>query len=120
MDIINKTGIPTKNKGDGLSSSDVNKINSAVNQSVDVSNMYLKSVYDANLENGGTSRFYTFDEVVLLVPQNRRRIGLKIRFLMSSGFFEELVYVGDDMETTSWIDRNNWSHGGSIIDGGEF
>ena len=119
MDIINKTGIPTKNKGDGLSSSDVNKINSAVNQSVDVSNMYLKSVYDANLENG-TDRFYTFDEVVLLVPQNRRRIGLKIRFLMPSGFFEELVYVGDDMEATSWVDRNNWSRGGSIIDGGEF
>ena len=119
MDIIQKTGIPTKNKGDGLSSADVNKINSAVNQSVEVSNMYLKTVYDANLENG-TDRFYTFDEVVLLVPGNRRRIGLKIRFLMSSGFFEELTYIGDDLEVGSWRDRNNWSHGGSIIDGGEF
>ena len=119
MDIINKTGIPTKNKGDGLSSSDVNRINSAVNQSVEVSNMYLKSVYDANLENG-TDRFYTFSEVVLLVPQNRWRVGLKIRVLMSSGFFEELTYVGDDLGIESWKDRNNWSHGGSIIDGGEF
>ena len=119
MDIINKTGVPTKNKGDGLSSTDVNHINSAVNQSVEVSNMYLKSVYDANLENR-SDRFYTFDEVVVLVPENRRRVGFKIRFLISTGFFEELVYVGDDLEITSWRDRNNWSHGGSIIDGGEF
>lgn len=119
MDIINKTGIPTKNKGDGLSSTDVNKINSAVNQNVEVSNMYLKTIYDANLENG-TNHFYTFDEVVLLVPANRRRVGLKIRFLMSSGFFEELTYVGDDLEIGSWKDHNNWCHGGSIIDGGEF
>ena len=119
MDIIQKTGIPTKNKGDGLSSADFNKVNSAVNQSVEVGNMYLKTIYDANLENG-TDRFYTFDEVVVLVPGNRRRVGLKIRFLMSSGFFEELTYVGDDLDIVSWKDRNNWCHGGSIIDGGEF
>ena len=107
MDIISKTGIPTKNKGDGLSSSDVNKINSAVNQSVEANNLYLKSIFDANLEMG-TDRYYTLEEVLPLVPQNRRRLGFKVRFLSSTGFFDEQTFIGDSLE--DWDDPNNWAN----------
>jgi hypothetical protein len=118
MDIIQKTGIPTKNKGDGLSSSDVNKINSAVNQNVEANNLYLRSIFDANLEMG-TDRYFTLEEVIPLVPANRRRIGFRVRFLSSSGFYSELTFIGDSLDY--WNDMKCWGHGnGNIIDGGEF
>ena len=117
MDIIQKTGVPTKNKGDGLSSADINKINSAVNQNVEANNLYLKSLFDANLELG-TERYYTLAEVIALVPQNRRRIGFRVRFLNSPGFYDEQTFTGDSLDY--WDDINKWSHGGGIIDGGEF
>jgi hypothetical protein len=118
MDIIQKTGIPTKNKGDGLSSSDFNKINSAVNQNVDANNLYLKSMFDANLEMG-TDRYFTLEEVISLVPVNRRRVGFRVRFLRSSGFYGEQTFIGDSLG--EWNDLSKWGHGGgNIIDGGEF
>lgn len=117
MDIINKTGVPTKNKGDNLSSSDFNRVNSAVNLSVEASNLYLKSIFDVNLELG-TDRYYTLSEAISLVPNNRRRTGFRVRFHNSSGFYNEQTFIGDDLD--DWYDTNKWSHGGDIIDGGEF
>ena len=117
MDIISKTGIPTKNNGDGLSSSDFNKINSAVNQNVEANNLYLKSVFDANLEKG-TDRYYTLEEAAQLVPVNRRRIGFRVRFLSASGAYDEQIFMGDSLE--EWNDPHKWGHGGGVIDGGEF
>jgi hypothetical protein len=117
MDIISKTGIPTKNKGDGLSSADFNKINSAVNQNVEANNLYLKSMFDANLELG-TDRYYTLAEVIELVPANRRRTGFRVRFFSSPGFYDEQTFTGDSLD--DWSDVNKWGHGGGIIDGGEF
>ena len=117
MDIIQKTGIPTKNKGDGLSSADFNKINSAVNQNVEANNLYLKSIFDANLEMG-TDRYYTLGEAISLVPANRRRIGFRVRFLSSPGFYDEQTFNGDSLE--DWSDLSKWGHGGGIIDGGEW
>lgn len=117
MDIIQKTEIPTKNKGDGLSSSDFNKINSAVNQNVEANNLYLKSLFDANLELG-TEKYYTLEEVIALVPASRRRIGFRVRFLRSSGFYDEQIFIGDSLE--DWNDLKKWGHGGGIIDGGEY
>jgi hypothetical protein len=117
MDIINKTEIPTKNKGDGLSASDINRINSAVNQNVEANNLYLKSIFDANLELG-TDRYYTLAEVIPLVPQNRRRTGFRVRFLSSPGFYDEQTVIGDSLN--DWNDPLKWGHGGGIIDGGEY
>ncbi len=119
MNIIQKTGIPTKNKGDGLSSSDFNKINSAVNQNVEANNLYLKSIFDANLEMG-TDQYYTLEEAISLVPVNRRRIGFKVRFLSSSGLYDEQIFNGDSLE--DWNDLSKWGHEGGIIiiDGGEW
>jgi hypothetical protein len=118
MDIIQKTGIPTKNKGDGLSSTDFNKINSAVNQNVEANNLYLRSIFDANLEMG-TNRYYTLEEVVPLVPASRRRTGFRVRFLSSPGFYSELTFIGDSLDY--WDDLEYWCRvSGNIIDGGEF
>ena len=119
MDIISQTGVPTKNKGDGLSSSDINRINNTTNLSAEASNLFLKSVFDVNLEMG-TERTYTIEEAASLVPYGRRRIGIKVRFYSSGGFYDEQTYVGDTLESNEWLNRNNWSHGGTIIDGGEW
>lgn len=117
MDIINKTGIPSKNKGDSLSSTDFNKINSTVNLNADANNLYLKSIFDVNLEIG-LDRTYTLAEVITLVPQNRRRSGFRVRFLSSPGFYDEQIFIGDSLD--DWNDLGKWSHGGGIIDGGEY
>lgn len=119
MEIIQKTGVPTKNKGDGLSSTDVNRINGAVNQSIDANNLFLKIIFDANLEQG-TTRSYTLQEAIILVPESRRRTGLKVRFLTSTGIYDELIYIGDDISSENWNNPDNWSRGSTIIDGGEF
>jgi len=117
MDIIQKTGIPTKNKGDGLSSADINRINSAVNQNVEANNLYLRSIFDVNLELG-TDRYYTLSEAISLVPQNRRRPGFRVRYLNSPGFYNELIFIGDTLD--EWNNQDKWSRGGGIIDGGEY
>ncbi len=119
MDIINKTGVPHKNKGDGLSSSDVNRINSTVNLGIEANNLFLKSTFDINLEYG-TTRTYTLGEVIAQVPTSRRRIGMKIRFLNAPKEYEEFTYVGEDLEVETWNDTHNWSHDCNFIDGGEW
>ncbi len=117
MDVIQKTEIPTKNKGDGLSSADFNKINGTVNLNAEANNLYLKSIFDVNLELE-TDRYYTLSEVIPLVPEGRRRIGFRVRYLSSSGFYDERTFIGNSPE--EWNDPSNWGYGGNIIDGGEF
>jgi hypothetical protein len=121
MDILTKTGVPTKYRGDGLSSSDINKINGTVNLEVDVANLFLRSIYDANLENG-TTQPYTLQEVILQVPDSRKRLGMRVRFFSIEGEYVELVYMGEDLENINWRNPDNWKSGKTIniIDGGEF
>lgn len=119
-DLINTTGVPYKNKGDALSSSDINKINTTVNQCVGAINPMLKSVFNVNAETGLEDKQYTFDEAVRLVPTGRRTRGLKIKFLQSGDFFNEITFVGDSIEEVYWVDQNNWSNGGNMIDGGDW
>ena len=117
MDIIQKTGVPIKNKGDGLSSSDVNKINGTVNLNVEANNLYLRSIFDVNLELG-TDQSYTLAEAIGLVPIGRRELGFKIRYINYSNFYEEKNFMGNDIN--DWNDLNKWGRNDFIIDGGEY
>lgn len=119
-DLLNSTGVPNKNKGDGLTSNDINRINNTVNQCVNAINPILKSTFNVNSETGNEDRQYTFAEAVNAVPAGRRVRGLKLKFLQANNYYNEITFVGDSTEETYWVDENNWSNGGNIIDGGDW
>lgn len=117
--IINKTGVATKNKGDGLSASDVNKINGTVNTIVDAINPILASVFNVNAELGNTNT-YTLAEAIRLVPPVRRGKGLEVKYLNRAGALDGSIYYGDTTEDTDWENLDNWGNSLRVIDGGEW
>ena len=118
MDTINKTGIPTRNKGERLSSSDFNTINGTLNQVVDAVNPMLTSKINLNAETGNLNKMYTKEEAILAVPNSRRQKGLTLRYYTKPGYFDEITFLGDSIE--DWDDLDYWGMGGNIIDGGEW
>ena len=117
--IISKTGVATKNKGDGLSASDVNKINGTVNAVVDAINPILASYFNVNAELG-TTNTYTLSEAIRLVPNNRRGKGMEVKFLNKAGSLDSAIYYGDTTEDEEWENLDNWENSVKVIDGGEW
>ena len=60
MELLNKTGVPVKSSGDGLSHKDVNNINSAINNTVDVVNLDLINYCNINQEIKNYSKTFNF------------------------------------------------------------
>ncbi len=119
MELINKTGVPQKNPGDGLSAKEINAINNTVNKCVDAANSYLTDYCNINEEQNDYITQYTIYQAANLVPESRRKLGMAMRFLSVYGVWSEMVYVGDDLAVEHWTDENNWSSG-NIFDGGEW
>lgn len=119
-ELLEKTGIPSKNKGDGLSSQELNIINSRINDEVDICNSYLRNFCNVNQEMGDDN--YTIrmslSEALKAIPESRRLPGMSIKFLTDSGKFVEMVYCGEDVE--GWELTENWAPIVSRIDGGEW
>lgn len=122
MNILNKTGVPTKYSTDGLSHIEFNAINSTLNSSVDSVNYLLKSVCDLNMETNNLTRTFTLEEAVRLVPVQRRSLGLIIKFLGIDNIYEVYIYSGTNNEDETWKTLENWSllSTESDIDGGEW
>ena len=120
MDTINNTGVPTKNKGDGLSASDINKINGTVNECVSAINPILKSYFNPNAEGGNFSRVYTESEAIEAVPESRRSIGLIVRYNDVNVGYKEISFIGDSPNTDQWYDLTYWIANKRFIDGGEW
>jgi hypothetical protein len=119
MDTINKTGVPPKNPGDGLSAKEINAINDTVNRCVDASNSYLTDYCNINEERGNMTEEFPLYSAVKYVPLSRRKLGLVIRFFSTLGCWAEYVYVGLDTTDDNWNNEDNWSSG-NLIDGGEW
>ena len=117
--IISKTGVSTKNKGDGLTASDVNKISGTVNTVVDAINPILASYFNVNAELG-SSNSYTLSEAIELVPRNRRGKGIDVKFLNKLGSYNSYTYYGETDSDDDWRNLNNWENSVNIIDGGEW
>lgn len=121
MNILDYTGVSTKYTGDGLSSSEVNAINSTANSLVDVANEFLKSFCNANSELNNMTRTLSLSEAAAAVPTARRQYGMKLRFLGTSGIWLEYIYNGTDLEDSSWTTNSNWGAPvDTVIDGGEW
>ena len=117
MNLVNKTGVPVKQPGDGLTAQEINAINSTVNSTVDVANSYLKNECNANEELGNMTQFLTLSEAIAIVPADRRTLGMTVRFWTSPGNWTEYSFIGDSVD--NWNSASNWSMG-TLIDGGEW
>ena len=120
MDLLNKTGVPLKSSGDGLSHKDINNINSAVNNSIDVINLDLKNYCNINQEMRNYSKTYTFSEAVKLVPKSRRSSGLRLRYLDLDNSYKEFIFSCPEVTEENWIEEDNWKLPFDVIDGGEW
>lgn len=87
MDLLDRTDVSNKNPGDSLTSADINSINNTVNAAVSYINENLKDFCNANAEINNYERKLTLSGAIRLVPEARRRSGLKIRFLGSEGAY---------------------------------
>lgn len=121
MNILTKTGVPIKTSGDGLSHQDINNINTTVNSNVDATNYLLKNFCNINDEVNDYSQTFTLSEAIEKVPENRKKLGIKIRFLNVSNTYVEYIYSGNDISSENWSNEENWSPVTfKVLDGGEW
>lgn len=120
MELIDKTILPIKQRGDGLSAAEINSINTTVNSLVDYVNACLKKYCDLNVEVGDNTRVFTLSSAIEAVPVGRRGLGMTIRFLNSSNLYSTYVYLGRELTTSAWRNQDNWTVDNTIIDGGEW
>lgn len=122
MDLLNKTGVPIKYSGDGLSHKDINDINTTTNSCVDGVNYCIKDYCNINVEINDPDKTMTLKEAITLVPLSRRNFGMKVRFLdIENGLsYSEYVYSGTVLGDEDWNNLNNWGSVINFIDGGEW
>lgn len=120
--LLNKTGVPNKTPGDGLSHKDINSINNTVNEVVEASNNDLLNSCNVNLETGEFDKVFSFLEAISSIPQSRRKPGIVVKYLSVGNRYEELVfnYYGDLVSESDWLNEENWSLPFKEIDGGEW
>ena len=118
MNTLDKTGVPTKYSGDGLSHIDINSINSVTNANVDATNMLLKNFCNVNDEINSYTRTFTLEEAINQVPNTRRKPGITIKYLDIFNVFREYTYSGPDVTSENWTNVDYWYPGANEIDGG--
>lgn len=119
MNLIDKTGVPIKYPGDGLSAKEINALNITINSTVDAANVYLKDFCNANFELGDLNRQITLAEAVRAVPSDRRVFGQTIKFFSMIGSWVEYCFIGNTTGENDWLNEDNWVSG-KVMDGGEW
>ena len=108
---IQKTGL-NFSAGEKLSARSLNKMNSTINELVDPANEFISSFY-----NLGDDNPCTLEEALKIVPTDRQKPGLMIRFKDStSGDYSDYIFKGGD-----WNKTENWNLYGfefNVVDGG--
>ena len=118
MEYVGQTGLIFKS-GQKLSSTDLSKMNSTINELVVIVNNLLRVCYDLNLELNDYERDFDLGDAINLISQTRRAKGMKIRFLSKNGKYVEYSYVGDSLDREDFLNENNWVDTIGLIDGGE-
>lgn len=116
--IVNQTGVPQKNSGDGLTAKEMNSINSTINTEVEVGNAMLRSFFNANLELGDYGRQLTLGVAIGLVPEERKNPGMTVHYLNTEGKYVDYIFSGNDI--SNWNNTDYWTPAVTRIDGGEW
>lgn len=118
MELINRTILPTKQKGDGLSAAEINSINNTVNSLVEYVNANLRKYCNLGIECGDSKK-YTLSTAISAVPEGRRSLGMTIKFLSSEDdLYHSYVYLGKELTSSAWLSIDNWFVDDTVIDGG--
>lgn len=117
MELIGQTGLIFKS-GQKLTSNDLSKMNSTINELVNAVNYLLKGVYNLNQEINDYERRFDLEDAIKLVANNRRSKGMKIRYLSKNDKYVEYSYVGNTLDTSEFLNENNWVDNIGSIDGG--
>lgn len=123
MELLKKTSVPVKYSTDGLSHIELNDINSTLNNTVDaVNQLILNRNFNVNVEFNNYSKIYSLEEVLDLVPIDRRILGMELKFLSNTNEYSIYIYTGTDLEDLTWKSLDNWTIPNKlkIIDGGEW
>lgn len=121
MELLNRTILPKKERGDGLTAAEINSMNDTINLLVSYVNKYLNKFCDINIEIDDNTKTFTLEAAIKAVPTNRRSLGMTIRFLKDEdNLYHNFVYLGKSLSEESWLDVENWFLDEYIIDGGEW
>lgn len=123
MELLKKTSVPVKYSTDGLSHIELNDINSTLNNTIDaVNQLILNRNFNVNVEFNNYSKIYSLEEVLDLVPIDRRILGMELKFLSNTNEYSIYIYTGTDLEDLTWKSLDNWTIPNKlkIIDGGEW
>ena len=127
MNLLDKSRLPQFEAGKGISANQLNALSQAIGNLIDQVNALISSQYDVNVETDTMSASYTLETAINAVPENRRAVGMKIRFKKGDGdnnsannIYVEYSYIGTSVEPGDFTNLSNWVSGVDIIDGGEF
>ena len=79
-----------------------------------------KVILWGNHETGNYTATYGLSQAIQVVGDNRRQLGMKIRFLTEGGLYAEYSYVGTNLDDVNFFNTDNWVCGVDVVDGGEF
>ena len=126
MNILEKTTF-TFEAGKGISAAQLQEMNNRINALIDNVNELVLGVFDVNRELKAWSASYTLEEALAIVSEQRRQLGMKIRFKKKDGdsdnfnnIYCEYSYIGSSLESIDFCNVDNWAAGIDYIDGGEF
>lgn len=118
-ELIEQTGLSFA-PGQKLSSEALNIINDRLGELIKITNGFLLSVANINLETGNLGKTYTIEEAISLVPESRRVNGITVKFIGPKKTWQMHTYQGRDKQ--GWLNLDNWTvdKNNKIIDGGQW
>ena len=119
MNTLKKTGLSFAS-GVKLTATDLTTMNNTINALVEIVNSLVMAMYDVNHETGNYTATYGLSQAIQVVGDNRRQLGMKIRFLTEGGLYAEYSYVGTNLDDVNFFNTDNWVCGVDVVDGGEF
>ena len=126
MNILEKTTF-TFEAGKGISAAQLQEMNNRINALIDNVNELVLGVFDVNRELKAWNASYTLEEALAIVSEQRRQLGMKIRFKKKDGdastandIYSEYSYIGSSLESVDFCNVENWASGIDYVDGGEF
>lgn len=105
--------------GRGITAAQLNEMINTINATVEAINFIASGSFDVNQETQNNNPF-TLEQAINAIPENRRKVGMKVRFKNDNNLYVEYSYLGSTIDSLEFNTLGNWTTGIDYIDGGEF